>query len=731
VSIFFRLVSALPPSMAVEPKAVYTILALAVSVGAAAYLLYARAPAASTANYSYVVPDTEDTKKGLGAIHRCPKRPDRLVGSMADGAATSYEAFESGVRRHGANRCLGTRAIMGRDAKGAPIVGPYVWETYDEIHRRVANFAAGLVHLELLPELPGSKETGPLRLLALYLKNRTEWVIAEQACFRQGAATVPMYDTLGPDTVEMILNETELTTVLTTPGCLPALKECKARCPSLQNVIYVDELPPTEAAALAALGLKVFSFRDVENAGSANPVAAQPPSGDSVATFCYTSGTTGKSKGAVLTHRNLVSVTASVDVLGVNLGPTDRHLSYLPLAHVFERASMLLVLNSGAQVGFFQGETARLPDDLVALRPTFFPSVPRLLNRFHDKILAGVEHQGGLKAKLFWLAVAAKRRGHRSGRLQSGLWDRLVFRKIANRIGLDCCRFVITGSAPIAPHVLEFLRILLGCPVVEGYGQTETGAGSTVQFPSDLSLGNVGGPLACNEIRLVAVPEMGYLPSDRVHGADSAAGLLGIPCEGRGEICFRGPNCFLGYYKMPEITAEALDDEGWVHSGDIGLWTPKGQLKVIDRKKNIFKLAQGEYVAPEKVENVYTKSLIVAQAFVHGDSFQSQVVGIIVPDAEAAPKFCADNGIPVAPIADLCGSPEFKKAVQGELEKLRRQAKLFTFEHVADIHLEPTHFSIENDLLTPTFKLKRDVARKHYQKEIDALYGALAKTAKP
>lgn len=370
-----------------------------------------------------------------------------------------------------------------------------------------------------------------------------------------------------------------------------------------------------------------------------------------------------------------------------------------------------------------------MPDDLATLRPTFFPSVPRLLNRFYDKIMSGVQQQGGIKAKLFQRAYAAKQQGLKNGYLTHALWDRLVFKKIAKKIGLDSCKYVITGSAPIAPHVIEFLRILLSCPVMEGYGQTETAAGATVQHLQDYTTGNVGMPLACNEIRLVAVPDMGYLITDKVHGADPQAGNPGIPCNGRGEICIRGPNTFRGYYKMPEKTEEALDAEGWVHSGDVGIWLPGGQLKIVDRKKNIFKLAQGEYIAPEKIENVYTKSPIIAQAFVYGDSFQHQLVAIIVPDAEAAPHFCKEHGIPEANLEALCKDPKFKAAVLEEMQRLRKEAKLFGFEHAAEIFLDHSPFTPDNDLLTPTFKLKRDVAKKHYQKQIDEMYAGLGGVA--
>eukprot|EP00668_Euglena_longa_P046571 GGOE01062256.1.p1 GENE.GGOE01062256.1~~GGOE01062256.1.p1 ORF type:complete len:741 (-),score=266.28 GGOE01062256.1:578-2605(-) len=666
----------------------------------------------------------------MGAIYRAAQWPDKLTFALEDGAESVYHNFLHGLQVSPDLPCLGSRKIVGTDAKRHPIAGEYEWQTYTEVNERVNNFASGLEALNLMPQLPGNEQFKTLRLLALYMKNRPEWTIAEQGCFRQGGATVPMYDTLGPDTVEMIFNETELTTAVAFPQGVKQLLLCVGKCPSFKNLVYVDELSGEQKAQLRAAGITVYSFAEVEAAGRQKPAAAQPPKRDDLATFCYTSGTTGKSKGALLTHRNIISVVESVRQLGMKLGPKDRHLSYLPLAHVFERACLHMQLYAGARVGFYQGDTLRLLDDLATLRPTYFPSVPRLMNRVHDKVVAGVEAQGGLKAKLFWRAYHAKQEGLKKGYKTHRLWDKLVFSKIAKKLGLDCCRYLFCGSAPTPPHVVEFFRIVLpDCIVSEGFGQTETSTASNLQRFTDYTLGNVGAPLSCNEVRLVSVPDMGYLITDRVHGADAENGNPGIPCMGRGEAWFRGHNVFQGYYKMPEVTGEALDSEGWTHSGDIALWTLQGQLKIIDRKKNIFKLSQGEYIAPEKIENVYTKSTIIAQAFVYGDSFQSQLVAIIVPDAEASQAFCENRGIPPKSIAQLCKDPAFKQVVLTEMNRVRKDAKLFGFEHAADIHLEPTPFSPENDILTPTFKLKRDIALKRYQKEIDEMYAGLGGVA--
>jgi long-chain acyl-CoA synthetase len=250
-----------------------------------------------------------------------------------------------------------------------------------------------------------------------------------------------------------------------------------------------------------------------------------------------------------------------------------------------------------------------LLDDIEAFGPTVFAGVPRLYNRLFDKINAAMDSAGGLKKALFNRAYAAKSANlAATGQLTHALWDRLVFSKIAAKLG-GRCRLMVTGSAPIAANVMAFLRVCFSCAVVEGYGQTEGAAAATTTLVSDQSqAGTVGVPLCCVEIKLVDVPEMGYTSKDVSNG---------VPTP-RGEIWVRGSAVFAGYYKDAERTKEALQDQ-WLLSGDIAMWTPDGQLKIVDRKKNIFKLAQGEYIAPEKIENIYGRAKYMAQIYVHGN----------------------------------------------------------------------------------------------------------------
>ncbi|XP_060097656.1 long-chain-fatty-acid--CoA ligase 5 isoform X2 [Heteronotia binoei] len=628
-----------------------------------------------------------------GGARRSALAPEgKLLSYYYEDAKTLYECFKRGRYVSENGPCLGYRKPKQ----------PYQWLSYQQVLDRAEYLGSGLLHRGHKPS--------PDQFIGIFAQNRPEWIISELACYTYSMVAVPLYDTLGPESIVYIVNKADISTVICDkPDKAQLLLEnCEqGKTPGLKTVVLMDPFDNKLKERGAAIGVELLSLKELEALGKDNLSRPVPPKQKDLSIVCFTSGTTGNPKGAMLTHENVVADSAaylkSLEMT-TPCQPSDCSVSYLPLAHMFERVVQTVIYSSGARVGFFQGDIRLLTDDMKALKPTLFPVVPRLLNRIYDKIQSGA--QTTFKRLLLNIAVARKHAEVKQGILRNtSIWDKLVFNKIQNIMG-GKVRIVVTGAAPISPSVLKFLRSAFGCQIFEAYGQTECTAGCTFSLPGDWTTGHVGPPLACNLIKLEDVTEMNYFAANN-----------------EGEVCIKGPNVMKGYLKDPEKTAEAIDKDGWLHTGDIGKWLPSGALKIIDRKKNIFKLAQGEYIAPEKIENIYIRSAPVAQVFVHGESLQSFLVGVVVPDPETLPEFAAKLGVKGS-YEELCKNAVMKKVIVEDMTKLGKEAGLKSFEQVKDIYLHPEMFTVENGLLTPTLKAKRAEVSKRFRSQIDALYAS-------
>nr|KAF6346876.1 hypothetical protein mPipKuh1_010619 [Pipistrellus kuhlii] len=626
---------------------------------------------------------SEEVEGSDGARRSVVGGSPHLLTHYYSDARTMYQVFHRGLRLSGNGPCLGFRKPNQ----------PYQWLSYQEVANRAEFLGSGLLQHDC--------KASTDQLIGVFSQNRPEWIIAELACYTYSMVVVPLYDTLGPGAIHYIINTANISIVIVdNPQKAQVLLEHveKELTPGLKMIILMDPFEEALKDRGQACGVAIKSMQAVEECGQQNPHEPVPPNPNDLSIVCFTSGTTGNPKGAMLTHGNVVA-----DFSGfLKVTEDDVLISFLPLAHMFERVIQAVVYCHGGRVGFFQGDIRLLSDDMKALRPTIFPVVPRLLNRMYDKIFS----QANTPLKRWLLEFAAKRKHAevQSGIIRSdSIWDGIFFNKVQASLG-GRVRMIVTGAAPASPTVLGFLRAALGCQVYEGYGQTECTAGCTFTTPGDWTSGHVGAPLPCNHIKLVDVMELNYWTS-----------------KGEGEICVRGPNVFKGYLKDPERTKEALDSDGWLHTGDIGKWLPAGTLKIIDRKKHIFKLAQGEYVAPEKIENIYSRSDPVAQIYVHGDSLQAFLVGIVVPDPEVMPSWAQKRGIE-GTYTELCANKEVKKAILEDMVRLGKESGLHSFEQVKAIHIHSDMFSVENGLLTPTLKAKRPELREYFKKQIQELY---------
>ncbi|KAG0479753.1 hypothetical protein HPP92_010611 [Vanilla planifolia] len=348
----------------------------------------------------------------------------------------------------------------------------------------------------------------------------------------------------------------------------------------------------------------------------------------------------------------------------------------------------------------YEQDNLKLVDDMAVLRPTVFASVPRLYNRIYAGVMNAVKTSGGLKEKLFNVAFNAKMQAILSGKNPSPIWDKLVFNKIKDKLG-GRVRFMTSGASPLSQDIMDFLRVCFGGEVIEGYGMTETSCVISSMDVGDIMTGHVGSPNPACEIKLVDVPEMNYTSDDSPYP--------------RGEICVRGPIVFQGYYKDEVQTKEVIDEDGWLHTGDIGLWLHGGRLKIIDRKRTSLSWHKGEYIAPEKLENVYAKCKFVSQCFIYGDSFNSCLVAVVAVDPEMLKNWAASDGIQYESLEQLCSDPRARAAVLAEMDDVGRQAELRGFEFAKAVTLVLDPFTLENGLLTPTFKARlRSRSRSHH-----------------
>jgi len=603
---------------------------------------------------------------------------------------TLYASFQNARSNYGSIPCLGTRSVESDGSRGR-----YVWKTYTDVANKRNQFGAGLAKL-------GVKAGDTV---GIYSKNREEWIVVEQACYAYSYVIVSFYDTLGEDAVEYIANHSETRVVVCSKESTPKILSIREKCTILTTIIQMEKVDAKQAAEAEAKNIQLLNFEDVLKDGARNPVEGQKPTPDDLCTIMYTSGTTGVPKGVMITHKNLISVMASAEPYLENLlSVGDSYLSYLPLAHIFERAVVGTALYRGCRIGFYQGDVRKIIDDAAELKPTFFAGVPRVFDRVYDKITNMVAASNPITKFLFNKALAASEESIKTGKPVWPIWDMLVLRKIRAKLGGNVAA-MLSGSAPLTPTVQKFMKVAFGCPFTQGYGLTETCAGATIAWFRDTEHGHVGVPISCCEIKLVDVPDMGYYSSSDVPS---------------GEIVIRGPNVARGYYKDEAKTKEDFKD-GWFYTGDIGKWNKDGTLSIIDRKKNMFKLSQGEYVAAEKLEGVYNRSKYCAQVWVYGDSTKWALVGVVYPDPEVLIPWAKQNGLP-DDMAALCKNKRVHDLIFKDLIETGKAAKLRGFELLLKIHLHPEEFSIAHDLVTPTFKLKRAQLLKYFEAEITKMY---------
>ncbi|KAI9181787.1 hypothetical protein LWI28_018582 [Acer negundo] len=673
----------------------------------------------STSHVTYTVkveeasPATEK-RPSAGPVYRWINAKDGLL-ELPPGLESPWKFFSDTATRIPSKPVLGRRKVS--DGKA----GPYTWITYQEAYDAAIRLGSAI---RTLGVNPGGH-------CGIYGSNCPEWLLAMEACNSQSITYVPLYDTLGANAVEFIINHAEVSIAFVQENKIPAIISCLPRCSSyLKTIVSFSNISSSLKKEAEELGVSCFSWNEFLDLGSLN-CELPPKQKTDICTIMYTSGTTGEPKGVILTNEAMMAEVLCIDLLLLLTDKVcseeDTYFSFLPLAHVYDQVMETYFIYKGSSIGFWQGDVRYLMEDIQELKPTMFSGVPRVYDRIYTGISGKIQSGGALSKKLFDYAYNYKLRNMENGLPQdkaAPLLDSFVFCKIKQAFG-GRIRGLLSGAAPLPRHVEEFLRVTSGAPITQGYGLTESCAGCFTSLSNIFSMiGTVGVPVPTIEARLESVPEMGY------------DALSSTP---RGEICLRGITLFSGYYKRKDLTEEVVID-GWFHTGDIGEWQPDGAMKIIDRKKNIFKLSQGEYVAVESIENKYLRCPLITSIWVYGNSFESFLVAIVVPDRKALEDWAVNNLQEAVDFKSLCENPKARKYILDELNSTGQKNQLKGFEMLKAVYLEPTLFDVERDLITPTFKLKRPQLLKYYnlnrsstmsplQVQVDQLYNE-AKGAK-
>ena len=635
------------------------------------------------------------------------------------GVQTTWEAMENNIRTgKGEVRMVGYRKRISKDNFEDKVT----WLTYQYVFDQCVYFAKGVSLLGLCPEFH-SRRDGDFKFLGIYSKNRIEWIVAYLGSHANSATVVTIYDTLGEKAMEFIFKQTELETILIEACCLKKIakliKEKKTN--KLKNLIVVDsEDEPETINELKILNINVFTFDEIVKKGETEgkDVVLTPAKPETICTICYTSGTTGNPKGAMVSHAALESTINCMDHTGFEYFEEDIYLSFLPYAHIMETLIFALIMTHGRTFALYSGNPRNLTADAKIIRPTIMTAVPRIFTRVYEGIQKELSKESKITQAIFNKAIDIKIKDLKeNGILTNPLLDKLIFQKIRDILG-GRMRFMLVGSAPMDPYLTNFLQCAFSCKIVEGYGQTENCAGVLISSQYDRICRHIGGPGWNAEIKLVDVDELDYHSTD----VDPETGVS----QPRGELCVRGPLLFKGYLDDEENTNKAIDKDGWLHTGDVAMiLTQHGNaIRIIDRVKNIFKLQQGEYVAPEKLENALVDSQYVEQIFIYGDSLKNYLVSVVVPNRPKVVEYLKTINIECN--KDNCQeyfeNEQLKKEILRDMEELGRKVDFKGFEIVKKVYLSPEPFTVENDLCTPTLKVRRHIAKKYFAEQLDKLY---------
>ena len=529
--------------------------------------------------------------------------------------------------------------------------------------------------------------------VAVLSNNRPEWLILDLAVQQTGAVLTPIYPTISVNELEFILNDASIKLVFVSDQELyDKVQSIRSKTPSVQAVYTFN--PKQEA----------LHWRELLHSGGEQELEAlklskEQVKGDELATILYTSGTTGFPKGVMLSHHNILDNIMNVEELLVPVcGASDRALSFLPLNHIFERVISYVYMFRGVSI-YYAENLDTIGDNLKEVQPNLFSTVPRLLEKVYEKIMNKGRELTGIKKKLFFWAVAVGSRYEVDKNMglgyniQLAIANKLIFSKWREALGGNV-KAIVTGAAACQVRLLKVFTAAK-ITIMEGYGLTETSPVISVNHydPSGRRFGTVGKVIRNVEVKLAE----------------------------DGEICCKGSNVMMGYYKRPDLTAECIDKDGWFHTGDIGVWVEDKFLKITDRKKEIFKTSGGKYVAPQPIENKMKESPFIEQMIVVGAE-RKFTAALIVPAFANLKTWCEKNGIDAVTNDQMVHHPRVLEYYKSIIEKYNPQFN--PVEQVKKFELLNAEWTINGGELTPTLKLKRKVIMEKYADAVERIYAS-------
>ena len=560
--------------------------------------------------------------------------------------------------------------------------GNYEWTTYKQFAEKVDDLRGGLGSLGITS---GDK-------VAIISKNTEEWAVSAYATYGLCGMHIPMYETQLAKEWEYIVKDCSAKVLLVSnPDVLKQTLDFPKRIDSLKEVILISGKSSNE----------VKTFDDLINIGRENPIEAQQPESGSPMGMIYTSGTTGDPKGVILSHRNIIfECQAVLPLLGMT--ENDRSLAFLPWAHVFGQvAEVHGLLNSGGSAGLVD-DVNTLIEELAVVKPSMFFAVPRVYNRIYERLTGQMQEKPGFIRSLFYEGLKQAKRereGEELGfmeNLKLTLARKIIFKKVLKRFGGNL-RIAVSGASALSPDVAEFVNDL-GISLYEGYGLSENTAALTVNYPGSRKFGSVGKSL----------------PGVKIEIDNSVKGSK----EEDGEIVAYGENIMLGYHNLPDKTNETITSDGGLKTGDLGHLDSEGYLYITGRVKEQYKLDIGEYVAPAPLEEALKLSAYIDQVMLYGFN-RANNVALIVAAMPAVEQYAQNNGLSGRG-ETLLNESSIRDLFQEELSIYGKNFK--SFEHPENFALLSEEWSIENGLLTPTLKLKRDVVEKKFKDQIESLY---------